>query len=334
MNAGWAPGYKLRLGKINLIRTFGFKKDSEPYINFDLTSLSEHNLEWYWIDFNNPSEIEIDFLRNHFNFHPLSIEDCIFSLNKPKLDYYEGYNFFILNALRKDVLGPMEISLFVGHDYIISFHAESFSEMDEAWERVTKDHYNWDKGPTFVAYQIFDKIVDQFFPAVYKIEDQLDSLDSKMDKKSIHKLIDEVFQIRGDLLKLRRIIYSMRDLLYRILNSERLPDFMEHKIYFSDIHDHLLKLSDMIESSREITSDLRDSYISVNSNRMNTNMMIMTVITTIFIPLTFLAGIYGMNFDYMPELNWKYGYFLVLGVMAILGSAMFVWFKRKGWFNT
>ena len=325
---------KLRQGKINLIRTFGFKKNSEPYVNFDLNSLSEYKLQWYWVDFNDPSEPEIELLRNYFNFHPLSIEDCIYSLNKPKLDYYEGYNFFILNALRKDFLVPMEISLFVGQDYIISFHTESFDEMDEAWERVTKDHYHWDKGPTFVAYQIFDKIVDQFFPAVYKIEDQLDGLDSNMNKKSIHKLIEEVFQIREDLLKLRRIIYSMRDLLYRILNSERLPDFMEHKIYFSDIHDHLLKLSDLIESSREITSDLRDSYISVNSNRMNTNMMILTVITTIFIPLTFLAGIYGMNFDYMPELNWKYGYFLVLGVMAFLGISMFLWFKRKGWFDT
>lgn len=206
--------------------------------------------------------------------------------------------------------------------------------MDEAWERVTEDHDSWPKGPTFVAHQIFDKIVDQFFPAVNKIEDQLDTLDSNPDKKSIHQLIDEVFEIRGDLLKLRRIVYSMRDLLYRILNSERLPDFMEHKIYFSDIYDHLIKLADMVESSREITSDLRDSYISVNSNRMNKHMMLLTVITTIFIPLTFLAGIYGMNFDYMPELNWKYGYFLILGVMAFLGISMFLWFKRKGWFDS
>ncbi|MDP4127289.1 MAG: magnesium/cobalt transporter CorA [Bacillota bacterium] len=317
-----------------MIRTFGFSVHSEPCINFDLNSLSKHNLQWYWVDFNNPGEEEIALLKDFFNFHPLSIEDCFFSLNRPKLDYYEGYNFFTLNALRKDVLGPMEISLFVGHDFIVSFHTECLGEVDEAWVRVTKDQHNWDKGPTFVAYQIFDKIVDQFFPAVYKIEDQLDSLDSNSYNKSIHELIEEVFDIRGDLLKLRRIVYSMRDLLYRILNSERVPDFAEHRIYFSDIHDHLLKLSEMIESNREVTSDLRDSYISVNSNRMNTNMMILTVITTIFIPLTFIVGIYGMNFAYMPELNWKYGYFIILGVMALLGIAMFLWFKRKGWFNT
>lgn len=317
-----------------MIRTFGFKKDSEPYFNFNLDSLSDHDLQWYWVDFDNPSESEIELLQKHFRFHPLSLEDCLFSLNKPKLDYYEGYTFFILNALRIDTLGPMEISLFVEQNYIISFHKESLSEIDEAWERVTGDRGHWDKGPIFVTYQILNKIVDHFFPAVYKIEDKLDSLDSKQNNKSIHKLLDEVFQIRGDLLKLRRIVSSMRDLLYRILNSERLPGFKEHRIYFSDIHDHLLKLSDMIESSREITSDMRDSYLSINSNRMNTNMMVLTVITTIFIPLTFVAGIYGMNFEYMPELTWKYGYFIVLGIMTCIGILMFLWFKRKGWFDT
>lgn len=317
-----------------MIRTFGFKKDSEPYFNFNLDSLSDHDLQWYWVDFNNPSEPEIELLRKYFDFHPLAIEDCLLSLNRPKLDYYEGYSFFILNALRRDTLGPTEISLFVAQNYIISFHTESLSEIDDAWERVTGNRCHWDKGPTFVAYKILDKIVDQLFPAVYKLEDTLDGLDSNLDNKSIHKLLDEVFEIRGDLLKLRKIVYSMRDLLYRTLNSERLPDFKEHKIYFSDIHDHLLKLSDMLESSREITSDLRDSYLSINSNRMNTNMMVLTVITSIFIPLTFVAGIYGMNFEHMPELTWKYGYFMVLGIMASIGISMFLWFKRKGWFDS
>jgi len=317
-----------------LIRTFGLKKDLDAYINFNLDSVSSHDLEWYWVDFDNPSETEIDLLRKSFNFHPLAIEDSIYSLNKPKLDYYEGYTFIILNALKREPLSPTEISLFVDKNYLVSFHTESLSEIEDAWARVTRDQSNWDKGPSFVAYQILDKIVDRFFPAVYEIEDKLDEIDSNPDKRSIHKLLDDVFLIRGDLLKLRRMVSSMRDLLYRILNSERLPSFNEHKIYFSDIHDHLLKLSDIIDSSREITSDLRDSYLSINTNRMNTHMMVLTVITTIFIPLTFVAGIYGMNFKYMPELDWKYGYFIILGVMAFMGISMFLWFKRKGWFDT
>lgn len=317
-----------------MIRTFGFKKDAEADFNFNLDSLSDHDLQWYWADFDNPSESELELLRKCFDFHPLSIEDCILSLNRPKLDYYEGYSFFILNALSSETLGPTEISLFVAQNYIISFHTQSLGVMNEAWERVTGERSNWDKGPTYVAYKILDKIVDQFFPAVYEIEDKLDSLDSNLENQSIHKLLDKVFEIRGDLLKLRRIVSSMRDLLYRTLNSERLPEFKEHKIYFSDIYDHLLKLSDMLESSREITSDLRDSYLSINSNRMNTNMMVLTVISSIFIPLTFVVGIYGMNFENMPELTWKYGYFMVLGIMGCIGISMFLWFKRKGWFDS
>lgn len=317
-----------------MIRTFGLKKDLEACFNIDLDDLSNYDLEWFWADFDHPSESEIDLLRRCFKFHPLAIEDSIYSLNKPKLDYYEEYSFLILNALQKDTLAPVEISLFVSQNYIISFHTERLREINEAWDRVTSERNNWDKGPPFVAYQIFDKIVDQFFPAVYEIEDKLDEIDSNPNNKSIHQILDVVFQVRGDILKLRRIITSMRDLVYRILNSERLPSFKEHKLYFSDIHDHLLKLSEMLDSNREITSDLRDSYLSMNSNRMNTNMMVLTVITTIFIPLNFVAGIYGMNFKHMPELNWQYGYFMVLGVMLCIGISMFWWFRRKGWFNS
>lgn len=125
----------------------------------------------------------------------------------------------------------------------------------------------------------------------------------------------------------------MRDLLYRMLNSERLRNFHKDKIYFSDIYDHLLKLSSMIESSREMTADIRDNYLSVNSAKMNRNMMVLTVITTIFIPLTFIAGVYGMNFRYMPELNWRYGYFAVWIVMLIIAITMYLWFKNKGWMD-
>lgn len=317
-----------------MIRTFGYKKGSEPYINFDLNSLSTYDLDWYWLDLDSPKDFEIDFFRNHLKFHPLAIEDSIFSLNKPKLDYYEGYNFLILNALREGTLDPVEITLFVGQNYIVSFHKDSMPEVDEAWERIIKDRDHSHKGPSFVAYQIMDKIVDRYFPAFYKVEEKLDALGSNINKNSLHKIIDEVFEIRGELLELRKVIFSMRDLLYRILNSDRLPDLTKHRIYFSDIHDHLLKLAELVESSREVTSDLRDSYLSVNSNRMNTNMMVLTVITTIFIPLTFLAGVYGMNFENMPELKWDYGYFLALGIMAFIGISMFLWFKRKGWFDS
>jgi magnesium transporter len=132
---------------------------------------------------------------------------------------------------------------------------------------------------------------------------------------------------------LRHTIIPMRDLLYRMLNSHRLETIQGKKEYFADIYDHLLKLSEMIDANREMTADIRDSYISYNSHQTNRVMKVLTVITTIFMPLTFIAGIYGMNFEHMPELNWDYGYFFILSIMLLIGVGMYVWFKRKGWFR-
>ena len=316
-----------------MLRTIAITKDLKSIYDLPLEDLSKENILWYWMDFNSPTQEEISLLGDYFHFHHLSIEDCVHSLNSPKLDYYDDYNFFVLNSLDPYTLAPIEVSLFVGDNYIVSYHNASLSELDEAFQRAKANERNWDKGPSYIAHQILDEIVDNFFPAVYKIEDRLNEIDSKVIKKPIHSLMGEIFEIRSDLLKLRRIINSMRDLLYRILNSERLEGFNEHIMYFSDIYDHLVKLSNMIESNREMTSDIRDNYISINSSRMNKNMMILTVMTTIFIPLTFIAGVYGMNFENMPELTWKYGYFGVLLVMAIIALEMFLWFKRKGWFD-
>lgn len=319
-----------------MIRILAITNDLKPIYNITLKTLKKletEDIKWYWIDFNSPTVSETNLLSSYFHFHSLAIEDCISVLNSPKFDYYEDYNFFVFNALNKDDLKPIEVDLFVSNKYVVSYHKLNLNEIDEAWEKANRKEDDWENGTTYITHQILDKIVDNFFPSVYKIQNILDDIEDEEENKSIYDLISNVFQIRKDLLVLRKTINSMRDLLYRILNSERLKDFNEHKIYFSDIYDHILKLSSMIESSREMTADIRDNYLSINSAKMNRNMMVLTVITTIFIPLTFIAGVYGMNFSYMPELNWKYGYFAVWIVMLIIAIAMYFWFKRKGWMD-
>lgn len=316
-----------------MIRVIAITKDLKPVYDLPLDSLSTQNIMWYWMDFNNPSEEEISLLETHFHFHQLSIEDCVFSFNSPKLDYYDNYNYFVLNAIDPETLDPVEVSIFVGNKFIVSYHNTELNEIDEAFDRAKISKKHWDKGPSYIAHQILDKIVDSIFPAINKIEDKLDEIENNVGRKHIRILMDEVFAIRSDLLKLRRTVNSMRDLLYRVINSERLIGFHQHKLYFSDIHDHLVKLSDMVASNREMTSDMRDNYLSINSTRMNRHTMLLTVVTTIFIPLTFIVGIYGMNFNNMPELTSEYGYFVILLIMAIIAIEMFLWFKRKGWFD-
>lgn len=317
-----------------MINIIGLTKE-QTLIKFnEISQIDEKDLNWVWVDFDSPSEEELEILNSYFKFHTLAIEDCIHSLNKAKMDYYEEYTFFILNTLDKKHLDPKEISLFVSKKYIVSFHLEHLDEIEEAKKSVYENKWNFNKGTMYIFHQILDQVVDEFFPVLYNLEEKIDSLEENKDNRSIHNLVEEVFKLRSDIMRIRKVINPMRDLLYRILNSDRLENFKDHKIFFSDIYDHLVKLSDMLEWSREMTSDLRDSYISINSNRMNSNMMVLTVITTIFIPLSFIAGLYGMNFKYMPELEWQGGYFVVLTLMALIALFMFWWFKKKGWFDS
>lgn len=311
-----------------MLRILAFTKDGEI---IQTTDFSNPDIEWYWVDLHNPTVDESSILAKHFQFHPLAIEDCFYNLQRPKIDGYDKYHFYVIHELNQETYAADEVDLFLADNYLVTFHLHDSSGVEKVWERISanKEKIN---GPNHAAYLIFDQLVDDYFPVLYEIEDRLNEIGSKERYETYGTLMGEVFDIRGDLLKLRRTIIPMRDLLYRILNLGHL-DTSERKVYFNDIYDHLLKLTELIESNREVTSDMRDSYQTVNTNRMNAIMMTLTIVSTIFIPLTFIVGIYGMNFDNMPELHWKYGYFFIMGVMGIIVICMLLWFKKKGWFN-
>jgi magnesium transporter len=242
-------------------------------------------------------------------------------------------NFLVVHAVNAVTLAAEEVDLFWGERFIVTFHLSPSWEIDEAWSRMEQQAALRRRGHAYAAYSVMDNLVDEYFPSVYQIEDQLNDIEIKGRTASTHLLMNEIFEIRAKLLKLRRTIVPMRDLFYRIVSSDKIDGIKAELIYFTDIYDHLLKLSEIIETTRDMTADMRDSYVSLNSNRMNTIMKTLTVITTIFMPLTFIAGIYGMNFAYMPELTWNWGYFAILGVMFGIGFAMFLWFRSKGWFE-
>ncbi|OLN21769.1 magnesium and cobalt transport protein CorA [Domibacillus antri] len=313
-----------------MIRTAAMTIDQTILRDVPLEELRGEQIQWYWVDLNGPTEEETHILHDFFAFHPLAIEDCLQFIQRPKLDYYDDHNFMIIQAINQKSLSPEEIDIFWCSNYIVTFHRKPSVEVDTVWERLLDAKKRKNLNPVQILYHLLDKVVDYFFPSVYQIEDSLIQLEAE---DTDHYKTDDLFDIRKELLKLRRIIFPMRELLYRVLNSERVQMSKKDKVYFKDIYDHLLMLTEIVESNRELTKDMRDSYLSVNSNRMNSIMMTLTVITTIFMPLTFIAGIYGMNFSYMPELTWRYGYFIVLGIMAGIALSMFAFFRRKGWFK-
>ena len=314
-----------------MIRTMGLTEDDELIFDFPLDEISKRRLRWYWVDFDRPDTNEESMLHSVFNFHPLAIEDCLNRLQRPKLDYYDEYAFFVLHSICHKDLTAEELNLFLGENFIVTFHYNDIQELKEARDRIIQGSKKWERGHVFAVYQVIDKVVDQYFPIIYKIEDHLDGIEDQLSPSTIHLSMNFVFEVRSDLLRLRRTIFPMRELLYRMLHSQKLGFTSDERAYFTDIYDNLLRLGEIIEANRELTSDIRDSQLSINSNRMNGIMMTLTIISSVFIPLTFIAGVYGMNFDYMPELHWRYGYIIVLVAMFISGLSMMMWFKYKGW---
>lgn len=316
-----------------MLRTLVVTDEHRLLEGVPLERAAASDVKWFWVDFDCPSAEETRLLDTFFQFHPLAIEDCLHHLQRPKVDHYGETHFFVIHSLDPELLKVMEIDFFLGPRGIVSFHLKASAEIEEAWRRMLDPSLHKDKDHHYAAYLILDQLVDNYIPTLYRIEDQLNELEGMETGTRLQKLIEQVYDARSDLLRLRRTVVPMRDLLYRIISSDRFPGIQEHLAYYTDIHDHLLKLTDMIEANREMTADLRDSYNSLRSNRMNAIMKTLTVITTIFMPLSFIAGIYGMNFAHMPELAWHWGYFAVLAVMAGVGIGMYGWFRRKGWFD-
>lgn len=314
-----------------MIRTFAVTKEKTILTNISVQQLADPKISWYWVDFYSPTANEIELLQTIFNFHPLAIEDCLHFLQRPKVDFYDGYNFYVLHTIHKQLLTPEELDIFLGKNYIVTFHFANTQEVQRVFEKLeTEQSTIMDKNPLYIFYLLLDEIVDQYFPIVFKLEDTIGDLETKNGSED---LIEDVFELRNQLFKLRRAIVPMSELLYRVLNSERVNIPKAERFYFMDIHDHLLRLIEIIDSNREMTNDIRDSYITINSYRMNNIMKTLTVLSSIFIPLTFITGLYGMNFKHFPELYWRWGYYFALLLMFCIGAFMLVLLWKKGWFK-
>ncbi|MFD3447942.1 magnesium/cobalt transporter CorA [Microbacteriaceae bacterium 4G12] len=314
------------------------------HIQCDL-ALQEIDLErtdcWYWIDVCEPTTDEHrQVLEEYFRFDHKAIEACLIDGERPQIHFFEGYHLVVINSITQGGLTPREVNAFISKKYLVTVHKQKDTAIEETWKLVHEgcnEEEEVEKGPLYLLHYILDKIVDCYFPPVYDIEDRLNEMDDNINVHTAKHSLDELFQIRSELARMRRSLVPMRDLLYRIIHSHRFEKLekMENdrEKHYRDIYNHLVRLVEMLESNRELVADIRDSYISVTSDFTNDIMKKLTIISTIFMPLTFIAGVYGMNFTYMPELAQKPAYFIVLSVMVFLSLWMYMWFKKKGWFD-
>ena len=290
-----------------------------------------------WINIDGLHETDvIDKIGRHFGFHPLLLEDILNTGGRAKIEDFGEYVFVVLKMLYQEEDGgeilSEQISLIFGENYVITFQESIGDVFDPIRERIRKC-----KGrirtqrPDHLAYLIVDAIVDNYFNVIEDIGDYIEDTEEVLLEKPNSDTLQTIHSLKNDTLFLRKSIWPMREII-NVLERGESPLIQENtRIYFRDIYDHTVQVMDTLDTFRDIISGMLDTYLSSMSNRMNEVMKVLTIFASIFIPLTFMAGIYGMNFEYMPELKWHWAYFSVWGVILIIAVFMLIFFRRKKW---
>jgi magnesium transporter len=288
-----------------------------------------------WVDVNDPTGADFAELAEEFNFHPLAIEDCQKAHQRPKLDEYAGYYFIVLYEaeLSEDGrrLALRELNIFLGKNYLVTVHSRPLKSVVTA-ERLWREWTDKaDHGSALVAYLLLDAVVDDYMPLLDDVSERLDDLEDEIFGEFQPDTIEEIFRIKKQLLHLRRCLTPLRDVFNTMLRREQ-PIFpRETYVYFQDVFDHVIRVADTIDTLRDMVASTMDAYLSVSGNRMNQVMKRLTSIATILMSVTLIAGIYGMNFERMPELKWKFGYVFALGSMVAVGFALYVYLRKIKW---
>jgi len=290
-----------------------------------------------WINLNGLNHIdEIEKLGKHYNLHPLVLEDIVSTNQRPKIDEYEDYIFLVLKMMYYDAdekIISEQVSFILGKNYVLSLQEAEGDVFDSLRERIRQAKGRIrNLGSDYLLYGLIDSVVDHYYAIIEtmgnKIEDLEDNLFEGLTKGEI---TTEIQSLKREVLKVRRAIFPLREIINRIDKSENKLIDEKTLHYFADVYDHIVQVSDTIDIYREMIWGLMDMYMTTISNRMNEVMKVLTIIATIFIPLTFIAGIYGMNFDNIPELHYKYSYHILWVVMIVVFLGMLYYFKRKKW---
>jgi magnesium transporter len=338
------PGTLIHLGErksdsvvLNLIR---YNKDffEEKRIENPGECLLEKDFKGVcWIDISGIHDIPtIESIGRVFNIHPLVQEDILNTFHRPKFEESEEYLFLVLKMLMydteaKDVMSE-QVSFVLGPDFLITFQEQEGDVFNPVRERLRKALGRIRKmRADFLLYTLMDAVVDNYFLVMEAMGEDLEILEAQLLENPTPKIRETIHKLKRELIFLRRAVWPLRELINGMQKSESRLIKNPTKIYLRDVYDHTIHVIETVETYRDMISGLQDLYLSSVSNKMNEVMKVLTIIATIFIPVTFIAGIYGMNFEFMPELKWRYGYFFVWGVMVVISLGMVLYFKRKKW---
>ena len=290
-----------------------------------------------WINLDSIHQLDtIEAVGSHFKLHPLTMEDIVNTEQRPKMENYDDYIFVVLKMLdyvqEGDELSVEQVSLILRPNLVLSFQEREGDVFDPVRERIRFGKGRMRKeGSDYLAYALMDAVVDHYFLILEKVGERIETLEEELVASPAKKTLQTISKLKREMLFLRRSVWPLRELISSILRGESPVILDSTLVYFRDIYDHTVQLIDTIETYREMLSGMVDIYLSSISNKTNEIMRVLTVLATVFMPLTFIAGVYGMNFENMPELHWRWSYFVVLAVMAGVAISMLLYFRRKKW---
>jgi magnesium transporter len=289
-----------------------------------------------WVDIGGPAdETALHIVRDLFHFHPLAIEDCFEARVHPKIDEYEGYVYIITHGLSPgstpEVLETIELDAFVGPRYLVTYHASPSRSVSGVQEAILRGPDLLHRGPAAVLHAIFDRQLHDIEPVIDAIDDRIAQMEDRAVLRPCPEDLSALLGLRRNILGLRRWLSHQRDVMARLSRNEVPVGGPQEALQFRDLYDHLQRFTDLLENYRELTTSIQDVSLTVTGNRLNEIMKFLTVFTAVLMPLTVITGIYGMNFEHMPELHWRWSYPVVLAVMLLTVASVLAYFRWRGW---
>ena len=342
--AGLPPGTLVHIGekKAETVRIRLMDYTPDHIEERDLPAVEEcfpyrDNDSVTWINVDGIHRVDLmETLGSHFGLHPLVLEDILNTDQRPKLEDYEDYLFLILKMITYDEaqkrLHVEQVGLIVGRRFVLSFQESDGDVFEPVRERLRKGKGRIRKGGVdYLAYTLVDAVVDNYFLVLEKIGEDIEELEEAVIGKPAPETVESIHNLKRELLFLRKSVWPLREAVAGLEKGESSLIQEKTVLYLRDVYDHTIQVIDTIETFRDMVSGMMDAYLSGLSNRMNEVMKVLTIIATLFIPLTFIAGVYGMNFKVMPELEWHYGYGLVWLLMILVTLLMLLYFRKKKW---
>lgn len=342
---GLPPGSLVHIGKKKEIKTkiTIIDYDEKTFQELEIGDLKEciiykdkPTTTWINVDGIENTEVLKD-LGECFNIHPLTLEDILNTDHRPKLEDYENYIYIVLKMLsydeKEEEITSEQVSLILGKNYVISFQESEGDIFDPIKERIKNGKGKARKaGSDYLSYLLIDAIVDNYFTILEKVSEKIEGLEDEVIKNPTQDTLNTIHNLKTEMLYLKKSVWPLREVVNKLERGELTLIKKSTSVYLRDIYDHTIQVIDTTETLRDMLSGILDIYLSSVSNRMNEVMKVLTIIATIFIPITFIAGIYGMNFSNMPEFGWPWSYAVFWIVILIIGVTMIIYFKRKKWF--